>query len=66
VAPVEWQGGLNFTYYIGPGPAQVKISIESNFTITPIWNVIAKLPGSIEPDRWIILGSHRGESSPLA
>ncbi len=53
------KGGLDFPYSIGPGPAVVHLKTEMNFTVTPIWNVIAKIPGDIEPDRMIILGNHR-------
>jgi len=59
-APADWQGGINMTYYIGPGPSQVNMTIKANFsTVTPIWNVIGKIQGFLEPDRYVILGNHR-------
>ncbi len=57
--PREWQGGLPFTYHIGPGPTEVRIQLEMEFKIRPIWNNIAVLRGTDEPDQWIILGGHR-------
>ena len=60
-APESWNGGFNFTYKIGPGPVQVHMQLDMNFTVTPIWNVIGRIDGAIEPDRYIIIGSHRGK-----
>jgi N-acetylated-alpha-linked acidic dipeptidase len=57
--PAGWQGGLPLTYHVGPGPAEVSFSIQMDYAIRPIWNVIATLEGSVEPDRWIMVGNHR-------
>lgn len=32
VGPAGWQGGLNFTYHIGPGPAQVHVQFVASCT----------------------------------
>ena len=54
----HWQGGLNLTYFTGPfGLAQ--LYVNSTFDIKPIWNVIARIPGEVEPDKEVILGNHR-------
>lgn len=57
--PSGWQGGLPFAYHVGPGPVEVSFSIAYDYQIRPIWNVIATLKGSVEPDRWVMLGNHR-------
>jgi N-acetylated-alpha-linked acidic dipeptidase len=57
--PTGWQGGLPLAYHIGPGPAEVSISVKMEYDIRKIWNVIATLPGSVEPDRWVMVGNHR-------
>jgi N-acetylated-alpha-linked acidic dipeptidase len=54
----KWQGGLNFTYAIGPGPVRVHMKLSMNFTTTNIWNVIGKISGQEEPDRAIVIGSY--------
>lgn len=56
--PSEWQGGLPFTYHIGPGPAKVRVKIRCEHSTRPIYNVIAKLAGTEYPDEWVILGNH--------
>ena len=56
--PSEWQGGLPFTYHIGPGPAKVHIKVRCEHSTRPIYNVIAKLEGTEYPDEWVILGNH--------
>jgi N-acetylated-alpha-linked acidic dipeptidase len=58
VAPVRWRGALPITYRIGPGPAQVHLKITSSWDIKPIYNVIARIPGSEFPDEWILRGNH--------
>lgn len=57
--PSDWQGGLPLPYHVGPGPAAVHFSIKMDYKIRTIWNVIATLKGSVEPDRWVMLGNHR-------
>jgi N-acetylated-alpha-linked acidic dipeptidase len=57
--PDGWQGGLPFAYHVGPGPAKMEMEVEMDYAVRPIWDVIARLQGSVEPDRWVILGNHR-------
>lgn len=58
VAPYEWQGGLDLTYKTGPGPAEVHLRTVMDNRDRPMWNVIGRLEGSVDPDQWIILGNH--------
>ncbi len=58
VAPREWRGGLAITYRIGPGPAKVHLKVFSNWGQKPLYDVIAKIPGSTFPDEWVIRGNH--------
>lgn len=58
-APTGWQGGLPLPYHVGPGPASVQFAVDMEYKITPIWNVIATIKGTVEPDRWILIGNHR-------
>ncbi len=58
-APRAWQGGLPFTYRVGPGPTAVRIRVRNDDKVRPIWTVTAKIRGAAEPDRWIIVGNHR-------
>jgi len=59
VAPKSWRGSLPITYHVGPGPAKVHMTIESDWSLKPLYNVIAKIPGAVEPDAWVIRGNHR-------
>jgi N-acetylated-alpha-linked acidic dipeptidase len=58
VAPPEWRGALPLTYHIGPGPATVRLKVDYDHTTKPMYNVIARIPGSAAPDEWIIYGNH--------
>ena len=58
VAPSGWRGALPITYHIGPGPAKVHLKLAFNWDLKPVRDVIAKLPGSVFPDEWVIRGNH--------
>ena len=57
--PDEWQGGLPFAYHVGPGGSSVAMEVEMDEGLKPIYNVIARIPGTTEPDALVILGNHR-------
>ncbi|NUQ21266.1 MAG: M28 family peptidase [Gemmatimonadaceae bacterium] len=56
--PARWRGGLPLTYKLGPGPARVHLKVKSDWKTRPIYDVIATLKGSVEPDQWVIRGNH--------
>jgi N-acetylated-alpha-linked acidic dipeptidase len=59
VAPDGWRGGLGITYHVGPGAARVHLKVKSNWEpLKPVFDVIAKIPGSTFPDEWVIRGNH--------
>src|SRR5579864_3104860 len=58
MAPEEWRGNLPIPYHVGPGPAKVHLKVEFNWDTKPVYDVIAKIPGSVAPDEWIIRGNH--------
>ena len=71
VAPAGWRGGLPITYHFGPGPAKVHLKLKSTGTQKPLYDVIATIPGSSEPDQWVIRGNHHdawvnGAEDPIA
>ncbi|WP_235905562.1 M28 family metallopeptidase [Tautonia marina] len=57
--PEDWQGGLPLAYHVGPGPVEVRLAVRTQYSLKTIHNVIATLPGEIEPDRWVMVGNHR-------
>jgi N-acetylated-alpha-linked acidic dipeptidase len=57
-APAEWRGGLPITYRLGPGAARVHLKLAFDWSIKPLFDVIARLPGSTNPDEWVIRGNH--------
>jgi N-acetylated-alpha-linked acidic dipeptidase len=59
VAPLAWRGGLPIAYHLGPGPATVHLSIGSDWSLKTLYDVIAKVPGSVTPDEWILRANHR-------
>ncbi|MEO5799738.1 MAG: transferrin receptor-like dimerization domain-containing protein [Gemmatimonadales bacterium] len=58
VAPSSWRGGLPITYRIGGEGARVHLKLAFDWTLKPLYNVIARLPGSAYPDEWVVRGNH--------
>ena len=60
VRPDGFQGGLPFAYHVG-GTVDVKLRLKTDmdYKSRKIWDVIARIDGSEEKDRWVILGNHR-------
>ena len=56
--PAEWRGSLPITYRVGPGPARVHLRLKFNWDVKPIYDVIARIPGAVAPEEWIIRGNH--------
>ncbi|HUE87503.1 MAG TPA: M28 family peptidase [Vicinamibacterales bacterium] len=57
-APEGFRGALPVSYGVGPGPARVHLQVSMEAGRMPIRNVVARLRGNVEPDRWIVLGTH--------
>jgi len=55
--PKNWQGGLPFTYHVGPGQSEVHMKLVMEFQQRPIYDVIAKLRGT-DDGQWVVLGNH--------
>ncbi|XP_043547477.1 N-acetylated-alpha-linked acidic dipeptidase 2 isoform X1 [Chiloscyllium plagiosum] len=64
-APGEWKGQMNISYNIGPGfkdsysSSKVRMNVYTRNEVRRIYNVIGKIRGALEPDRYVILGGHR-------
>lgn len=63
MVPKEWQGGLNVSFGFGPGfnnsNATVRLHVNNVVTTKSIYNVIGTIHGREEPDRYVLIGSHR-------
>jgi N-acetylated-alpha-linked acidic dipeptidase len=57
-APEGWRGSLPISYHVGPGAARIHLKVAFNWDIKPVYDVIAKIPGTAAPDEWIIRGNH--------
>ena len=71
VAPDGWRGALPITYRIGPGAARVHLKLAFDWKQTPLYDVIARLPGSTWADEWVMRGNHmdgwvNGAADPLS
>jgi len=58
MAPAGWRGALPLTYRVGPSTANVHLTVQSDWNQQPVYDVIATIKGSTEPDQWIVRGNH--------
>jgi N-acetylated-alpha-linked acidic dipeptidase len=71
VVPEGWRGRLPITYRVGPSSSSVHLMVKSEWSLKPIYDVIATLKGSTYPDQWIVRGNHHdgwvyGGTDPLS
>ncbi len=71
VVPEQWRGALPITYHLGPGPARVRLAVESDWRRIEARNVIARWTGAEEPAQWVLRGNHHdawnhGASDPVS
>ena len=60
IRPKGFQGGLPFAYHVG-GTDQIRVHLKTqmDYQVRKIWNVISRIDGAEEKDRWVIMGNHR-------
>ncbi len=65
------RGGLGVAYHWGGTDAvKVHLAVKSDWSLKPVYDVIATLRGSVYPDQWIVRGNHHdgwvmGAADPL-
>jgi len=65
------RGGLGLAYHWGGTDAvKVHLAVKSDWSLKPVYDVIAMLPGATYPDQWIVRGNHHdgwvfGAADPL-
>nr|XP_039248299.1 aminopeptidase NAALADL1-like [Styela clava] len=65
-APSDWMGGLNITYKLGgkmtddfANNHNIVLHVANTRPITEVKNIIGFIRGSVEPDRYVMIGNHR-------
>jgi N-acetylated-alpha-linked acidic dipeptidase len=76
VAPESWRGAIPVTYHLGPlgtdaHSTTVHMAVAMDNATRPLFDVIARIPGSEFPDQWVLDGNHHdawvhGASDPLS
>ena len=71
VAPASWRGALPLTYHVGPSAAKAHMTVLSDWSQKPVYDVIATMKGATAPNQWVIRGNHHdgwvfGAWDPLA
>ncbi len=60
VRPRGFQGGLPFAYHVGgTDDVKIRLKVDMDYKVRPIWNVIGRIEGTDQKDRWVVLGNHR-------
>ncbi len=70
LAEPSFKGALPITYHVGPGP-MVHLLVKSDWSLKPVYDVVAVMKGSEHPDQWVVRGNHHdgwvfGAEDPLS
>ncbi|WP_158916551.1 transferrin receptor-like dimerization domain-containing protein [Caulobacter sp. S45] len=70
LAEPSFRGALPITYHLGPGP-MVHLAVKSDWSLKPLYDVVATMKGSEHPDQWVVRGNHHdgwvfGAEDPLS
>jgi N-acetylated-alpha-linked acidic dipeptidase len=57
LVPENWKGGISTVYKIS-GTSRVKMTVQMDNKIRPIYNIITTIRGTVEPDRNVMIGNH--------
>ncbi|UAJ09727.1 transferrin receptor-like dimerization domain-containing protein [Glacieibacterium megasporae] len=72
MAPEAFRGGLPIAYHIGGTDAvTVHLAVKSDWSLKPLYDVVATLKGAKYPDEWVVRGNHHdgwvfGAADPLS
>ncbi len=72
VVPASWRGSIPITYHVGgTDAAKAHLVVKSEWSLKTIYNVVAKMEGSLYPDQWVLRGNHHdgwvfGASDPIS
>src|SRR5579872_902752 len=58
VVPAQWRGSLPVTYHVGGDAVKVHLAVKSDWSLKPIYDVVATIAGSTDPDQWVMRGNH--------
>ncbi len=60
VRPRGFQGAFPFPYHVGgTNDVRVHLKTDMDYASRKIWDVVARIDGAVEKDRWVIMGNHR-------
>jgi N-acetylated-alpha-linked acidic dipeptidase len=60
VRPKGFQGAFPFPYHVGgTNDVRVHLKTDMDYQSRKIWDVVARIDGSADKDRWIVMGNHR-------
>jgi N-acetylated-alpha-linked acidic dipeptidase len=72
VVPPSWRGSVPVTYHVGSdGTARAHLAVRSEWSLKPIYDVVAVMKGSRYPDQWVLRGNHHdawvfGATDPMS
>src|SRR5436190_79923 len=58
--PHGFQGAFAFAYHVGgTNDVRVHLKLEMDYASRTLWDVVARIDGNEESDRWVVMGNHR-------
>jgi N-acetylated-alpha-linked acidic dipeptidase len=58
--PHGFQGAFAFPYHVGgTNDVRVHLKTDMDYASRTLWDVVARIDGNEEKDRWVVMGNHR-------
>jgi len=58
--PRGFQGAFAFPYHVGgTNDVRVHLKTDMDYASRTLWDVVARIDGNEEKDRWVVMGNHR-------
>jgi N-acetylated-alpha-linked acidic dipeptidase len=56
--PASFRGAIDGATRVGPGPAALRVEVDMDAAVRPIYNIVARLRGQQTPERAVLFGTH--------
>ena len=56
--PESFQGGLPFTYRVGPGPTRARLNLDIAYEQQQVNDIVVEIPGAKHPEQKVVVGAH--------
>jgi N-acetylated-alpha-linked acidic dipeptidase len=57
-APASWKANLPVPLHLGDGTTELSLDLRTTYRLTPVHDVVVRIPGKSHPDQRVLIGGH--------